>query len=102
MATHHAESDRPRWRRPSARAVVPARRLPSIEVADAVTKMANQVSTDELMTGHQRGDFVAFCGARFQAASQVVAGVRSVCREYRRADDRAHARGGELGSALLD
>jgi hypothetical protein len=43
-------------------------------VVDALTKLAHLVSPDELVTGHQRGDFVAFCGARFMAASLVEPG----------------------------
>jgi hypothetical protein len=74
MATHRAVSNRLRWWRPSARAVVPAQRLSGIEVVDVVTKVAHRVSADELEAGHLRGDFVAFCGARFQAASLVEPG----------------------------
>ena len=74
MATHRAVSDRPRWWRPAARTVVPVHRLRGIEVVDVVTKVTHRVSADELVAGHQRGDFVAFCGARFQAASLVEPG----------------------------
>jgi hypothetical protein len=41
---------------------------------DALTKLAHLVSPDELVTGHQRGKFVALCGVRFLAASLVEPG----------------------------
>jgi hypothetical protein len=71
---HRAAPQRSRWRRSSAPAVVPAPRRPGIEVVCATTKLMHRVSPDELVTGHQRGDFVALCGARFAAAALVEPG----------------------------
>jgi hypothetical protein len=67
-------SNRSRWRRSSARAVVPVPRPPGIEVVDAETGMAHQVSAEELRAGRARGDYQGFCGARFLAASMVEPG----------------------------
>ncbi|MGH3670896.1 MAG: hypothetical protein ACRDSH_09695 [Pseudonocardiaceae bacterium] len=73
-------SERPRWRRrSSAQAVIPVQRLPGVEVVDALTKLAHQVSPDELVTGHQRGDYLGLCGVRFPPASLVEPG-RGRCR----------------------
>lgn len=72
--TNARTSDRPRWRRSSAPAVVPAQRLPGIDVVDASTKVAHLVSPDELVTGRARGNYQGFCGARFRAASLVEPG----------------------------
>jgi hypothetical protein len=44
---HRAVSDRRRWRRRSARTVVPAPRARGIEVVEAVTKRAHQVSPEK-------------------------------------------------------
>jgi hypothetical protein len=51
MARHCAVSDRPRWRRSPAPAVIPVPRSPGIEVVDALTKLAHRVSPDELVAG---------------------------------------------------
>lgn len=81
MARHRAVSDRARWRRRStARAVIAVQRLPGVEVVDAQTKLAHQVSADELMTGHRRGDYLGLCGVRFRPASLVEPG-RGRCPE---------------------
>jgi hypothetical protein len=77
---HRAARERSRWRRSSAQAVIPAQRRVGIDVVDAQTKVAHLVSPDELVAGHQRGDYVAFCGARFLAASLVEPG-RGQCME---------------------
>lgn len=37
-------------------------------------ELAHRVSPDELITGRQRGEFVAVCGARFAAAALVEPG----------------------------
>jgi hypothetical protein len=66
--------DRHRWRRSSAPVVVPPQRLPGVELVDVLTKLVHQVSADELVAGHQRGEYVALCGARFLAASLVEPG----------------------------
>jgi hypothetical protein len=79
MARHRAVSDRPRWRRSPAPAVIPVPRLPWIDLVDARTKLAHLVSPDELAAGHQRGNYQARCGARFRAASLVEPG-RGRCR----------------------
>ncbi|HEX6402142.1 MAG TPA: hypothetical protein VF003_03100 [Pseudonocardiaceae bacterium] len=71
VGRHRAVPKGSRWRRSSAPAAISAPRLLGIEVVDALTKLAHRVSPDELVTGHQRGDLVAFCGARFLAASLV-------------------------------
>src|SRR5262249_23472070 len=44
-----------------------------------VTKLAHLVTPDEMVAGHQRGDYVGFCGDRFQAASLVEPG-RGPCQ----------------------
>jgi hypothetical protein len=82
MARHRAVSDCPRWRRSPAPAVVRAQRLLSIELVDALTGMAHQVSPDELLAGRARGDYLGFCGARFPAASMVDPG-RGLCQRCR-------------------
>jgi hypothetical protein len=58
----------------SALSVVPAQRRVGIELVDMETKLAHLVSRDELVAGHQRGDYVGFCGTRFVAASLVEPG----------------------------
>lgn len=74
VGRHRAVPQGSRWRRSSAPAAIPAPRRPGIEVVCAATKLTHRVSPEELVPGHQRGDFVAFCGARFQAASLVEPG----------------------------
>jgi hypothetical protein len=69
MARHRAVSQRPRWRFFSAQPVIPAPRRPGIELVDARTRLAHQVSPDELQAGRARGDYQALCGARLLAAS---------------------------------
>jgi hypothetical protein len=50
---------------------------------DVVTKLAHKVSPDEMVTGHQRGDYLGFCGERFRAACLVEPGRGpcQLCRE---------------------
>lgn len=76
MANHRASApDRAWWRTVGARlrhppkTRVPGPRLPGIELVDARTRVAHQVSPDELLTGQARGDYKAFCGVRLLAAS---------------------------------
>ena len=83
VGRHRAVSGRRRWRRSSAPAVIPAQRSPGIWVVCTQTKLTHLVSTDELVTGHQRGNYVALCGARFVAASLVEPG-RGWCGECAR------------------
>ncbi|MGH3823535.1 MAG: hypothetical protein ACRDRA_12010 [Pseudonocardiaceae bacterium] len=45
-----------------------------IEVVDAKTGMAHQVSAEELRAGRARGDYEALCGVRLLAASMVEPG----------------------------
>lgn len=71
MARHRAVSDSRYWRRSTDRAMVPVQRLPGIEVVDAKTGMAHQVSAEGLPTGRARGHYKALCGVRFLAASMV-------------------------------
>jgi hypothetical protein len=81
---YRAVAGRPRWRRSSAPSVVPAPRLPAgIDLVDVVTKLAHKVSPDEMVTGHQRGDYLGFCGERFRAACLVEPGRGpcQLCRE---------------------
>ena len=59
------------WHRSSAQVVVPTQRLPGVEVVDARTKVAHQVSPEELWAGRTKGDYQGFCGVRFLAASMV-------------------------------
>jgi hypothetical protein len=56
--------------------VVPPRRIQGIDLVDVVTKLAHKVTPDELLAGRVRGDYLGFCGARFQAASMVDPGRR--------------------------
>lgn len=75
MARHRAMLERSRWRRrSSAQAVVPVQRVPGVEVVDALTKLVHLVSSDELVTGHQRSGYLGLCGARFRPASLVEPG----------------------------
>jgi hypothetical protein len=46
-----------------------APRRPGIELVDARTRMVHRVSPDGLLDGRAHGDYEAFCGARFLAAS---------------------------------
>jgi hypothetical protein len=48
---------------------IPAPRRAGIELVDARTRVAHQVSPEELRVGRARGDYQAHCGARFLAAS---------------------------------
>jgi hypothetical protein len=48
---------------------LPAPRRAGIELVDARTRMAHQVSAEELQVGRARGDYQAHCGARFLVAS---------------------------------
>jgi hypothetical protein len=57
-----------RLRRP-AKAPGPAQRPPGIELVDARSGVAHRVSPDALLAGRQRGDYEAFCGARFLVAN---------------------------------
>jgi hypothetical protein len=59
--------------------VVSVQRRADIELVDVATKLAHKVTPDEMAAGHQRGDYVAFCGARFVAASLVEPG-RGPCQ----------------------
>jgi hypothetical protein len=52
--------------RPVPKVVIP---VPGIELVDARTRMAHQVSPEELRAGRARGDYQARCGARLLAAS---------------------------------
>jgi hypothetical protein len=74
MARHRAASHRSRWRRSSAPPVVTVQRLPGIEVVDAQTGMAHQVSAEELRAGRARWEYEALCGVRFLAASMLEPG----------------------------
>ncbi|MGH3934695.1 MAG: hypothetical protein ACRDS1_06920 [Pseudonocardiaceae bacterium] len=40
-----------------------------IELVDARSRVAHRVSSDELLAGRQRGNYLALCGIRFPAAS---------------------------------
>ena len=59
---------------------VPAPRRPGIELVDARTRVVHRVSPDGLLNGRARGDYEAFCGARFLAASLTDPGAAR-CRE---------------------
>ena len=76
MVSHRRPSILARVLRPRrpATVVIPAPRRPGIERVDALTKLAHQVSPDELLAGRQRGDYQSFCGLRFMAASMVEPG----------------------------
>ena len=78
MARHRAAPHRRRWCCSSAPVVVPVLWQPGIELVDALTKVAHQVSAEELVSGRQRGIYQARCGVRFLAASMVEPG-RSRC-----------------------
>jgi len=53
---------------------IPVPWQPGIELVDALTKVAHQVSVEELSSGRQRGNHQARCGVRFLAASMVEPG----------------------------
>jgi hypothetical protein len=61
----------------------PAPRRPGIELVDARTRLVHRVSPDALLDGRAHGDYEAFCGARFLAASLTDPG-RGRCRECAR------------------
>ena len=66
--------------RRSPKAAIPPPRRPGIELVDARTRVAHQVSPDELRAGRARGDYQALCGVRLLAASLTDPG-RGRCRE---------------------
>lgn len=74
MARHRAVSDGRCWRRSSDRAMGSVQRRPGIEVVDAKTGMAHQVSAEQLRIGRARGYYEALCGVRFLVASMVEPG----------------------------
>jgi hypothetical protein len=82
MARHRAITGWSRWRQSSAPALVSVQRRAGIELVDTLTKLAHLVSPDEMVTGHQRGDYQAFCGDRFVAACLVEPG-RGPCQRCR-------------------
>jgi hypothetical protein len=55
-----------RW--PPNKAILAPRRA-GIELVDARTRVAHQVSPEELGAGRARGDYQALCGVRVLAAS---------------------------------
>jgi hypothetical protein len=57
-----------RLRRPP-KTPIPAPRRAGIELVDARSGVAHQVSPEELRAGRARGDYQARCGARFLVAS---------------------------------
>ncbi|MCA1703307.1 MAG: hypothetical protein LC808_08615 [Actinobacteria bacterium] len=57
-----------RLRRPP-KGAIPVPRRAGVEVVDARTRVAHQVSPEELRTGRAWGDYQALCGARLLAAS---------------------------------
>ncbi|MGH3973051.1 MAG: hypothetical protein ACRDS9_06975 [Pseudonocardiaceae bacterium] len=59
---------------------VPGPRRAGIEVVDVRSWVADRVNPDELLDGRQRGNYLAFCGVRFLAASMVDRG-RGRCVE---------------------
>lgn len=65
------------------RGPVPAPRRSGIELVDARTRVVHRVSPDGLLDGRARGDYEAFCGARFLAASLTDPG-GGRCRECAR------------------
>ena len=62
---------------------VPAPRRPGIELVDARTRLVHRVNPDALLDGRAHGDYEAFCGRRFLAASLTDPG-RGRCRECAR------------------
>lgn len=54
------------------------RQRPGIELVDARTRVAHQVSPEELLAGRVRGDYEALCGVRLLAASLTDPGKWSV------------------------
>src|SRR3982750_4558757 len=62
---------------------VPAPRRPGIELVDARTRVVHRVIPDELLGGRARGDYEAFCGARFLVTSLTDPG-GGRCRECAR------------------
>lgn len=76
MANHRASTpNRSWWRTIGAhlhhppKAPVSRPRLPSIELVDARTRVAHQVSPEVLLAGRARGEYEALCGVRLLAAS---------------------------------
>jgi hypothetical protein len=55
---------------------VPAQREPGIELVDARTKVAHQVSAEALLAGRAAGSYRAFCGAELLGASLTDPGAR--------------------------
>jgi hypothetical protein len=90
MANHRARTpNRAWWRMIGARlchppkAPISAQRLPGIELVDARTRVAHQVSADVLLAGRARGEYEALCGVRLLAASLTEPGHDwcQLCRE---------------------
>jgi hypothetical protein len=55
---------------------VPVQREPGVELVDARTKVAHQVSPDALLAGRAAGSYRAFCGAEWLGASLTDPGAR--------------------------
>ena len=55
----------------SAHARISEPRQPGTELVDALSRVAHQVSPEELLAGRQSGSYRAFCGAKFLVASMV-------------------------------
>lgn len=68
-----------RLRRPPKGAIPVPRRV-GVELVDARTRVAHQVSPEELRAGRARGDYQTRCGARLLAASLTDPG-RGQCPE---------------------
>jgi hypothetical protein len=64
-------------------AVIPVPRRRSIELVDALSRVAHRVIPEELAAGRMRGDCEALCGARLLAASLTEPG-HSRCAECAR------------------
>lgn len=61
------------------KAGIPAPRRPGIELVDARTRVAHQVSPEELRAGRAQGNYQARCGVRLLVASLTDPG-RGRCR----------------------
>ncbi|MGH3764418.1 MAG: hypothetical protein ACRDTX_04605, partial [Pseudonocardiaceae bacterium] len=59
---------------------IPVPRRAGVELVDAWTRVAHQVSPEELWAGRARGEYEALCGARLLAASLTEPGCGR-CRE---------------------
>ncbi|MGH3840486.1 MAG: hypothetical protein ACRDS0_03440 [Pseudonocardiaceae bacterium] len=80
MSSHRCPGILARALRRPPDGAIPVPRQAGVELVDARTRVAHQVSPEELRAGQSRGDYRALCGHRLLAASLTDPGCGR-CRE---------------------